>query len=447
MAKPTLEGLPTELLILILLEIPDLPSLKSIVLSSPIVHQAYLTVRHKALCRIVKDLWGVHLGDAVAATRSRGLLFSSRKHEAIALLDTWRRKEEINKLGLTSSNRIDEPSSIEEILHLFYLHKVFNFFMEDYAKNLPRPYSKNIWLPPWMQELNLQWDIPWETSVIPIDLSHTEKHRLLRALCRLQSYANIFGDPECRDREATVSNNWEFKKESGSSRPADEEAWRVFFGTIPPWEYHEMACVWTYFTMIFDPIYEEVATGLKELVAKHMSKDDSMYQFFDWLPEEVRPPMGGMETLRSLDSLPDRSKSLASMGPEFIYRLLHGTPLVRRDMVKLNAIEDTITSFPPSKLWQENKLPFLYPADRHAVQNYEQLWSTLPSFEKPNLGWRRMHLLPETPEQTFEAAIDVEDADEALWSWGIAIFDDERLKAWKAPLVEYRLAIFPQFPV
>ncbi|KAJ5188154.1 hypothetical protein N7491_004479 [Penicillium cf. griseofulvum] len=53
-AKPTLEALPTELLILILLEIPDLASLKSIVLSSPIFHQAYLAVRQEALCRIVK---------------------------------------------------------------------------------------------------------------------------------------------------------------------------------------------------------------------------------------------------------------------------------------------------------------------------------------------------------------------------------------------------------
>lgn len=106
-ANPTLEGLPTELLFLILLEIPDLASLKSIVLSSPVFHQAYLAVRREALCRIIKNQWGMLLGDAVAATRSRGLFFDSRKHEAIALLDTWRRKEEISELDMTLSNRID----------------------------------------------------------------------------------------------------------------------------------------------------------------------------------------------------------------------------------------------------------------------------------------------------------------------------------------------------
>ncbi|CRL26732.1 Lysosome-associated membrane glycoprotein, conserved site [Penicillium camemberti] len=447
MANPTLEGLPTELLILILLEIPDLTSLKSIVISSPIFHQAYLAVRQEALCRIVKDQWGILLGDAVAATRSRGLLFAGQKREAIALLDTWRRKEEISKLGMTSSNRIDEPGSMEEIGHLFYLHKVFNFFLEDYAKNLPRPYAKNIRLPPWLEEANIPWEIQWETSVLPIKLSHTEKHRLLRALCRLQIYANIFGQPECHRGGDWFRNDWNTKKETDSSKPASEEAWRVFFGTIPPWEYHEMACVWAYFTTMFDPIYKEVTAGLYELVEKHMRKDDSMYQFFDSLPEDVRPPSGGMESLQSLQNLPDRSKSLASMGPEFVYRLLHGTPLIRRDMVKLNAEDDILSSFPPSWLWEEDKLPFLYPADRHAVQNYEGLWSTLPSFEKPNLGWRMMHLLPHTPEQTFEDAIDLEGGDEALWSWGFAIFDDERLTAWKAPLLEYRLAQFPHIPV
>ncbi|CAI7635562.1 unnamed protein product [Penicillium discolor] len=447
MAKPTLEGLPTELLILILLEIPDLTSLKSIVLSSPIFHQAYLAVRQEALCRIVKDQWGMLLGDAVAATRSRGLLFAGQKREAIALLDTWRRKEEISKLGTTSLNRIDEPGSVEEILHLFYLHKVFDFFLEDYAKNLPRPYAKNIRLPPWLEEANIPWEIQWEASVLPIKLSRTEKHRLLRALCRLQIYANIFGQPECHKGGDWFRNDWNTRKETDSSKPASEEAWRVFFGTIPPWEYHEMACVWAYFTTMFDPIYKEVTAGLHDLVEKHMRKDDSIYQFFDSLPEDVRPPSGGMETLQSLQNLPGRSKSLASMGPEFVYRLLHGTPLVRRDMVKLNAEDDVLSTFPPSWLWEEDKLPFLYPADRHAVHNYEQLWSTLPSFEKPNLGWRRMHLLPHTPEQTFEDAIDLEGGDEALWSWGFAIFDDERLTAWKAPLLEYRLAQFPHIPV
>ncbi|KAJ5970172.1 uncharacterized protein N7479_000090 [Penicillium vulpinum] len=436
MARPILEGLPTELLILILLEIPDLTSLKFVVLSSPIFYQVYLTARQRVLCHIVKSQWGVLLGDAMAATRSRGLFFDSRKHEAIAVLDTWRRKEEIRNLAWTSSNRIDEPGSLEEILHLLYLHKAFDFFLEDYAKNIPQP--------PWMEDDQL------ETSILPIELSQTEKHRLLRALCRLQTYKNIFGYPERRGGEEWIRNNWDLKKQSSNDRNSGEEAYRVFFGTIPPWEYHEMACVWVYFTTMFDPIYEDITTGLYDLVEKYRSKDPQdawQRPYFIFLPEEARLPMGGLESLQSLENLPDQSKSLASMGPEFVYRLLHSTPLIQRDMVILNTKDDIFSSFSGSWLLEEDKLPFLYPADRHALQNYEQFWSTLPYIEQPNLGWKKMHLVPDTPEQTFEDAIDLEGGHESVWRLGLAIFDDERLMAWKAPLSEYRLGQVPDTTV
>ena len=40
---------------------------------------------------------------------------------------------------------------------------------------------------------------------------------------------------------------------------------------------------------------------------------------------------------------------------------------------------------------------------------------------------------------TFEEAIDVGCVLKSVWRWGYAIFDDEMLRAWKAPLVEFRL--------
>jgi hypothetical protein len=435
-AKPTLEDLPTELLILILLEIPDLASLKSIVLSSPIFHQAYLPVRQEALCGIVKNQWGVLLADAITAIRSRGLLFSTHKHEAIRLLDTWRRKEEIRDLALGSSIPIDEPDNLEEIFHLLYLHKVFHFFLDDYAKNVPRP--------PWMENEE------WETSVIPIKLSQTEKHRFLRALCRLQTYEHIFGLPERLESGIWIDNDWRnTKQKSSSSMSPNEEAYRVFFGPMPPWEYHEMGCVWTYFKTLFEPIYKEMSASLRDLVEKHMSKDDPLYEFFEFLPEEVMPPWDNLQSLHDLEDLRYRSKSLATMGPDFVYRLLHGTPLIRRDMVMLNASLAELSNFPPVWLEEEQKLPFLYPADRHAVRDYEQFWSTLPSIEQPNLGWKELYLLPtsQTPVETLEDVVDMQGEDGGIWCWGAAIFDDERFTAWKAPLSEYRSGQFPVIPV
>ncbi|KAJ5592171.1 hypothetical protein N7537_009075 [Penicillium hordei] len=432
MAKSTLEGLPPELLILILLGIPDLASLKSIVLSSPIFHQAYVTVRQEALCRIVKNQWGPLLGDAMAATRSRGLQFDAHKQEAIALLDTWRRKEEISDLALSSSIPIDEPSNLDEIFNLVHLHNVFHFFLNEYETKVPRP--------PWIS------NDQWENAILPIKLSHAEKHRFLRALCRLQICANIFGEYEHTTTEIVNHNHWSRGPEHDLC--CDEEAYRVFFGTMPPWEFQEIGCLWAYFTTLFDHIYKKISAGLYDLVEKHATRVDWARELFEELPEDVQPPWWhGVDKLENVEKIWGFSKSLALMGPEFVYRLLHGTPLIQRDMVMLNGNDELWNSFPGMYITQENMVPLIYPADRHAVQDYERLWSTLPYIEQPNLGWRRMNLLPETPEQTFEDAIDLEGRDEALWSWGFAILDDERLAAWKAPLLEYRLAQFPHIPV
>ncbi|KGO48872.1 hypothetical protein PEX1_102420 [Penicillium expansum] len=431
MAKPTLEGLPTELLILILLEIPDLVSLKSIVLSSPIFHQAYLTVRQKALCRIVKNQWGLLLGDAMAATRSRGLQFNAHKQEAIAMLDTWRRKEEINDLALSSSIPIDEPSNLEEILNLVYLHKIFHFFLKEYETKVTRP--------PWISKDQ------WENSIIPIELSHTEKHRFLRALCRLQIYANIFDEYEHTTVHEIKYNNWRHSPKGDLC--FDEGAYRVFFGTMPPWEFQEIGCLWAYFTTLFDHIYTEISAGLHDLVEKHMIKDDWQRPYFEFLPEDVQPPWwGGVDNLGHVENIWRFSHSLASMGPEFVYRLLHGTPLIQRDMVMLNGNDDLL-SFPNMYVTEDYMIPLMYPADRHAVQDYEQLWSTLPYIEQPNLGWKQVHVLPDTPGQTFEEAIDFQCARKSVWLWGYAIFDDERLTAWKAPLVQFRLGEEPEYTV
>ncbi|CAG8895258.1 unnamed protein product [Penicillium egyptiacum] len=437
MAKPTLEGLPTELLILILLEIPDLVSLKSIVLSSPIFHQAYLTVRLEALSGIVKDQWGVLLGDAIAATRSRGLQFANHKQEAIAILDTWRRKEEIRDLALGSSIPIDELNNLEEIFNLFYLHKVFHFFLQEYDMKAPRP--------PWIS------NDQWEHSILPMNLSDTEKHRFIRALCRLQIYANVFSEYE--HTTMTAENKWNSWGGCGKngSHHLYKEGYRLFFGAMPPWEFQEIGCLWAFFTTMFDHIYKEISVGLHDLVEKHMTTDPEyawQRPYFELLPDDIMPPWwNGVDRLSNVELIWKFSNSLALLGPDFVYRLLHGTPLIQRDMVMLNGNEDLLRIFPDMYLQEEWMVPFIYPADRHAVQDYEQLWSTLPSIEQPNLGWKQVHVMPETPEQTFEEAIDVECPRKSVWRWGYAIFDDERLTAWKAPLMEFRLGNEPEFAV
>ncbi|OQD77509.1 hypothetical protein PENDEC_c002G05185 [Penicillium decumbens] len=214
MAEPTLEGLPTELKILILFRVPDGDTLESLVLASPGYYQAYLAVRQELLEYLVKQQYSgfLDLAEALTAIRSKGVNFTFQRENAIALLDSWRRRDEIREQkNQTSSNRLHEPSSLEELIKLFRLHKMLRFFLEDYSINAPRP--------PWIQP------VQWENNILPLHLSFSEKRRFLRAMYRLQTLKNIFGDPvQC----------------------SMEQAYKLFYGTMPLWEHEEMGSVLGY---------------------------------------------------------------------------------------------------------------------------------------------------------------------------------------------------------
>lgn len=120
---------------------PDGNTLKSLVLVSPGYHQAYLAVRHELLECLVKRQYSglLDLAEALTAVRSKGVHFSLQMKNAISLLDNWRRRNEIRELSQSSSNRLDEPNGLEEIIKLLHFHKMLCFFLEDYSINAPRP--------------------------------------------------------------------------------------------------------------------------------------------------------------------------------------------------------------------------------------------------------------------------------------------------------------------
>lgn len=123
-SKPTLEGLPTELIILILFYIPDQTSLQSIVFASPIFHQAYLAVRQPVLYRVLKTQYEslLNFSEAITAVQSEGLSFHSHNEDAISLLDIWRRRREIAESSLTKSDQTNGLNGLEETI------KVFRFY-------------------------------------------------------------------------------------------------------------------------------------------------------------------------------------------------------------------------------------------------------------------------------------------------------------------------------
>ena len=417
-----------EIKILILKDIPDLATLKYIMLSSRTFFPAYLLARREIFCCILQKQYGPLLREVVAAVRSRGLYLGTYKEEAIALLDTWRRSEEIRALAPKSSSRIDKPRDMKEISDLIRFNKVLQFFLNDYATSALPP----AWIDP----------NKWENSMLPVQLSSSEKHRFIRAFCRLQIHGNILGRPEydLSSRTPQVWDLWSLKK-APPFFSARVEAYRLFFAAIPPWEYDEMGCVWTYVKTKIDnsSIYKDVSEGLHDLVNMHRHVNIESPEYWENLPQAVRPPGWiNLDSLMSLKYITLVTGSLVAQGPEFVYRLLHAEPLLQRNMVITNGDYGSDTFIgKPSRMTvsEDDMLPLIYPADQHAIQGYEQFWSTLSRVEQPSLAWRKIHMKPETPADNFEYAVDLEE-HEVGWEWGCAIWDDERVKEWDAPLLE-----------
>ncbi|KAJ5084662.1 hypothetical protein NUU61_009241 [Penicillium alfredii] len=150
-----------------------------------------------------------------------------------------------------------------------------------------------------------------------------------------------------------------------------------------------MGCVWAYLNTKCDlPLYKEISDGLHDLVKNHGCEDPLYHDYFKYLPEGLRPPIRNIESIRDLDSLATFTGSVVAIGPDFLHRLLHATPLLRRNKVLANA--DFTNAFIGNRsrmfVSEDEMLPVIYPADRHAIRDFEQFWSTLPVIEQPHLG-------------------------------------------------------------
>lgn len=384
-------------------------------------------------CLVKRQYSGfLDLVEALTAVRSKSVHFSLQMKNAIVLLDNWRRRNEIRRLSQSSSNQLDEPNGLEEIIKLLHFHKMLCFYLEDFSINAPRP--------PWIQPMQ------WENKYLPLQLSCSEKRRLLRAMCRFQILKNIFGDPvHCFRHESCDSCGrrqvWQLGEtnELGTLKRAHgawfihEKAYQLFYGTIPPWEHEEMGNVFSYLITKVKAISKEVTDDLQ-----HLSKSTPCEFFWDILPIEQRPPSGcEIESERDLVHFHQHCEGLAGLGPEFLYRVLHMDRLERRNTVCINA-----RGFWPGPfiglrtgLSWDHKFPFIDPADRYESQNFGQLWSTLSPLEQPTMGWKKSWLLPHNGEDILEDSMDFNRESETDWEWCYALWDERRLKEWGAPLL------------
>lgn len=413
----SLEGLPIELRILILSSVSDLDSLRSIVLASPAFHQAYRRARAELLQNtLYKEYNGlVDVTDAITAIRSKGLHASlpSNKEKIISLLDTRRRSDEIRNLRLPSAASVpDTPASIDEIIQLIDLHRIATFLLDDYCKIAP--------CPKWMDETK------WKNNILPLDLYETEKVRWLRGFYRLQIFAHIFGPVELPVHESNADKRDDWDNETFTM----EEAWRVLFGTMAPWEVAELGCVFQYILQRYIEPYNETA--------KYLSQYGSVSM--DSLPEEAQIPAGCL--LLNTNELVLRGNEtpaaiLAAMGPTFFYKFLRQeTFMDRRNLILVNGRRSftwTLLNICPGC---EGGLPLLYPSDRFNFgddfDGLKQLLATLPPSERPNIFCDRYFLHFFDMYDVFEELFDV-GLGRALWQWGYALWEDERLLQWNPP--------------
>ncbi|KAL1970495.1 hypothetical protein VTN77DRAFT_4139 [Rasamsonia byssochlamydoides] len=359
MAEPTLEGIPVELRILILVSVSDLKTLSNLVHASPACRQAYVLVRQEILHRFVGQQYGcVDIAEAIAAIRSEGL------HAEV----------ESNK------------------------KKKLDFLLQDYGLTMPSP--------PWMGSMR------WESEILPLRLSDDERARLLRALYRLQTYCNIFGTQEYLPQEnqsletKLSSSNW-----CGVTFEI-EEMWSLFFGTMPPWEVEEFACVWIYARNKYTQIFEEIAEDVTTNGAR-----------FKWLPlgslpiecKELHPYDDHYEPYRN---------HLVSIGPCFLYEVLRQESYEKRwDVVASNALpyQNSFMDFIKLSLYPG---PLIYPADRCEREDVASLLPALPPLERPNMGWIRYWYGSDPMDNVRRAEIfDHSPVIEEDWELGYVFWD------------------------
>lgn len=270
-----LESLPTELRILIIQQLPDVQSLKSLVHASPIYYNTYALSKKKLLHDILQRQYGlVDLAEPMAALRSQGLHADvpANRNEIVTLLDRRRRHGELP----VSENA---PTDMEECLQLSHFYRQLEYLLNVYCSQATCP-------PGVTQET-------WEQNR-PINPSNTEKARILRALCRLQTYCNIFGAREWSEEQqhatdvSSPSQSRFFKRRSSSwYRNFNlHEMWSMIFGTMPPWEVEEFGCLWVFLQQQYTEIFSEIAQEFPR-------------NSHEW--QSLRPTVDGMELFPSVD--------------------------------------------------------------------------------------------------------------------------------------------------
>lgn len=404
------------------------------------VYQVYLMAQkelHVGLLTRKYEEISLDINEAVAAIRSTGLGMKKNKEKAIALMDDWRRRQE-------TATKVKRSLCITEIKELYEFHKEVLFFLDDFQIHAEGP--------PWISNED------WAQKHTPIRLTDNETRCFVTGLCRLVIHANIFGKNEdAKDFVPSADDN-DWEEVTGAV-----DAWRLFFGTMPPWEYEEMGCVWSHLITRWEVVLFNAYVAQKDIIEGYetSAKEDNIelsinddhlrdvggnpFRKFTW-EEFDMPPADviclGETMIGFTRECVYNGHFFASFGPRFLFRVMHAKPLVRHKML-LSNVNPNI--FHPwigydAELSREVRFPLVYPAEKYNVGSLDELWSTTSATEEPGSIWRRIVNRLFLAHQDFEAAFVKEHtindfgghSPELGWEWQAVIWDEEKLDEWEA---------------
>ncbi|OAQ58310.1 hypothetical protein VFPPC_11650 [Pochonia chlamydosporia 170] len=227
-----LESLPPEILRQ-LLSILKLEELRTLVFTSPVIHQQYLLDRRYLLCKCLETTLCGAAVDAYVVYQSSSADFSNSRtrEKVVQFLNSYQdRHSSAQYLNLAEILTEDEAVSMV-------------VFFSSIIKPLAQHYSA--------------WALANLSSETGDSLSHepltkTEEQRLIRGLYRFQLSCNLFG---------TNCQGISLKSKLGF-QPVD--ILKIFICIFEPWEVEEIACIYTFAKEKYDQIFGTIRWDVHE---------------------------------------------------------------------------------------------------------------------------------------------------------------------------------------
>lgn len=273
-ASRSLDGLPPELLTLILVQIPSARDLHSLIRASAQCYRIFVLSKKRVLSSLVHH---VFLPDVLREAYHvvKASCFDARggqMEQVVQFMETfdddlpWDTPEALIPLSMS--------------IQILQLHRSLDYFVQDFAR-------RSI---PALQNCALALDL--EPSQDPqtspdlegkrVILSSVEEGRLSRAFCRFELYGHLFFT-EAEDQKGDIHTN------TVSHLTAEEQA-NIFFSRLAPWRIEEIACVRDYLVGRLDDLFNRVED--------------------DYVKSVISERFKGVAAVRSIDTFCHRGQDL-----------------------------------------------------------------------------------------------------------------------------------------